>query len=219
MFADIVSVLQELLLPLGGAGVFVAVALEEVIAPIPSALIMIGAGFLLLPGDALWWEVATRLFFVIMLPAALGVCVGSLPIYGVTYWYGQTAIARWGRYLGIYWEDVENLKLRFARSSYDELALIALRTLPIMPGSVLSALCGVVRIRLSTYLLTSFVGTLPRAGLLGLVGYFVGEAYTHYAEQFAAWENYILLGLAATSVIGLVWLIVRKRRRDRELIS
>ena len=48
-----------------------------------------------------------KLFIYIVLPAALGVTVGSLFVYAIAYFAGKPFLERWGKYLGISWEDLE----------------------------------------------------------------------------------------------------------------
>ena len=45
MIAETIVLIEKTLLPLGAFGIFVASLLEEVVAPIPSALVQLSAGF------------------------------------------------------------------------------------------------------------------------------------------------------------------------------
>jgi len=72
------------------AGVFVLMALESMIAPIPSELVMPFAGFLIFTGhfDPL----------AVMVASSLGSMVGSLLSYGMGL-LGEPVVLRYGRYL------------------------------------------------------------------------------------------------------------------------
>ncbi len=71
-------------------GVFVLMALESMIAPVPSELVMPFAGFLIFTGhfDPVW----------VMVASGLGSLVGSLLSYGMGM-LGEPVVLRYGRYL------------------------------------------------------------------------------------------------------------------------
>ena len=49
MFSDLISYLHSLIVSMGALGVFLGVIIEEVIAPIPSSVVIMGAAFLMIP--------------------------------------------------------------------------------------------------------------------------------------------------------------------------
>lgn len=70
--------------------------LETFIAPIPSALIPMAAGFILISTNASLAEALTRCFYTIGLIGALATTIGSYFGYGVGYLGGKTIIDKWG---------------------------------------------------------------------------------------------------------------------------
>ena len=195
MFSDIFTNTQQLVVSYGIWGVFAASLLEEIIVPIPSALIMLGAGFFFLDKSPLSWAALGILIMKVALPAAIGTTLGSLLIYGIAYYSGKPALERWGKYFAISWRDIENAQAFFKKGWSDELLLILVRTIPVIPGVAVSAFCGLVRLPLGEYMLFSILGTFCRAMLMGFVGWQVGSFYLNTASGFERIEQVVLLGM------------------------
>jgi membrane protein DedA with SNARE-associated domain len=209
MFETIFAFLQANVLPLGFFGVFIASIAEEVIAPIPSALVMMTAGFLFVSGPIdlhnIW-----RLVYYVGLPAGLGVAIGSLWIYGVAYWGGKTFLEKWGRYIGLHWADVEKMKSKLEEKKSDELAIISARILPVVPSVAISAFCGFMRMRFWKYITLTFIGMFLRGLVMGAIGWQVGNVYVRYAEFFAHFEDKVLALIVVLAVACFGALILRK---------
>ena len=102
MIASIIAYLNQVVLPLGAGGVFLASVIEEVISPVPSPVVQMAAGFFFLSGP-FSPSLLFTLVFVVVIPVALGVTVGSLVLYYLAYYAGKPLLLRWGRYIGISW--------------------------------------------------------------------------------------------------------------------
>src|SRR3989344_383252 len=96
MIEGLIHFLQVNVLPWGALGVFVASVIEEVVAPIPSALIMTMSGFLLVSGPVATSSMGA-LIFKVAIPAALGVTIGSYVIYFAARFGGRFLIEKWGK--------------------------------------------------------------------------------------------------------------------------
>ena len=204
MIHALLQSIQQTLIPLGGIGVFAGSLLEEVIAPIPSALVQMGAGFFLLP-STFDGAFLADLLLVVVIPAAAGVAIGSLLVYFLAYYIGKPAIDRWGKWFGIRWEDVEKGRNRFRGGHADSITLFILRTIPVIPSVAVSAACGLIRMRLAKYLLYTFLGTLIRAGGLAVFGWWAGELYTKYAKTIGRFEEWIMIALGSAVLIFILY--------------
>jgi membrane protein DedA with SNARE-associated domain len=143
MIEYLIHFLQINILPLGFFGVFVASVIEEVIAPIPSALIMTMSGFLFVSGP-LSWNIISAVVFKVAIPAALGVTIGSYFIYFIAKLGGRFVIEKWGKYIGLFWTDIEKLQNRLSGTKKDEFIIGGARILPIVPSVAISAFCGIL---------------------------------------------------------------------------
>lgn len=202
--------IETALIPLGGWGVFLASVIEEVVAPIPSAVVITLSGFVFLKGT-FSLAFVSKLLFSVVIPAACGVTLGSLFVYGLAFFIGKPFLVRWGSWLGLSWNDVEILQARFDAKKIDEIALVSVRALPIVPSVAISAFYGLIRFNVYTYIVCTFVGTLVRATVLALVGWQVGAFYHVYAEKIAYIEKGILVCVISIFVCFVCYKIYKKR--------
>ncbi len=207
-----IKIFEAFILSHGPLAVFFIGILEELIFVLPSAIVFLGAGFFLIPAGASFWVAFSDAFLKIGLPAGAGVAIGSLFIYGLVYWGGKPLIERYGRYVGLTWDEIERAATRFTSGRWDEALLFVLRALPIVPISVISAACGLVRLRIGEFMLYTFLGATVRAGISALLGWGVGVEYEKYAVQFEMVERYGLVALIILGGAAYWWL--RKRMKQ-----
>jgi membrane protein DedA with SNARE-associated domain len=196
----------------GAWGVFLVSFIEEIIVPIPSSFILLAAGFFLLPVTASFGEVALQTMWLVVLPGALGLTLGSLVVYSVAYLGGEPAIRSWGKWFGVSWADVEKMQAKFTKSHWDEVALFGLRTIPIVPHVILSMACGLVRYPIRAFTLTTLFGTMVRAFTMSILGWYLGEAYVSYSENITAIGDWFLWVLGGLVVLWIVWHLYRRYR-------
>ena len=208
MFAEVILYLENILMVYGPLGVFLASIVEEVIAPIPSTLVIMGTSFIVLKGATISPDAFLKLFINIVLPASLGVTIGSLFVYTIAYFAGKPFLERWGKYLGVSWEDLEKAEKKFEKSRSDEIILFLVRAVPVVPSVAISAFCGFIRFDLKKYLIITFLGTLVRAFLLGFIGWQFGSLYQTAADEISYLEE---ISLAVIIVAIVVYIIYKKK--------
>lgn len=192
MIEKFTSYIQPIVMEYGALGVFLATLLEEIVAPIPSPLVPLTAGFFLLPAGESFLDILWQTLFMIAFPVALGTTLGSLAVYGIGYWGGKPVIEKSKKWLGLNWNDIEKIEQKLIRGNSDEIVLFILRTLPIVPGVAVSGFCGIVRYPLKTFAVITFLGASVRAAALGVVGWYVGATYLVYANTISKIEDYML---------------------------
>ncbi|SCG85235.1 DedA family protein [Methanobacterium congolense] len=205
MFAEIILYLENILFVYGPLGVFIASIIEEVIAPIPSTLVIMGTSFIVLKGAVISIDAFLKLFLNIVLPASLGVTIGSLFVYGIAYFAGKPFLERWGKYLGVSWEDIEKTEKKFQKSRSDELVLFLVRAVPIIPSVAISAFCGFIRFDLKKYLVITFFGTLVRAFILGFIGWQFGSMYQTLADEISYLEEVSVIVILISAVLYFIY--------------
>ncbi len=209
-----IAYIQVILNEWGALGVFVASLIEQIIAPIPSSLIPMMAGFLLLPAYGTFFQVLWQSVFIIALPVTAGIIIGASIIYFLGYWGGKPVIEKTRKWLGLNWKDVERAKKRLNNSRNDELILFILWLLPIIPGVAMSVSCGIIRYPLLKFIIIVALGSFLRAIVMALFGWQTGELYIIYAEQIANIESYLLITFGLLFLIGLIYFI-RKRNKGK----
>ena len=215
MFSDLISYLHSLIVSMGALGVFLGVIIEEVIAPIPSSVVIMGAAFLMIPAELGWLEALWMIFWKIAIPASAGTVAGSSLIYGIGFWGGKPAIVRWGKWFGIRWSDIEKAESRLSKKHADVLVLFIFRTIPIIPSVVLSAFYGVIRVPWKIYALVTFAGSIIRSFVLGVIAWKAQGAYTVIAEKFNKLEDLVIVAVAVVILIGLGWFIWRRKTNSQ----
>ncbi|MEK7552271.1 MAG: VTT domain-containing protein [Patescibacteria group bacterium] len=211
MISQLVIFAENLFVTYGAWGVFLASIVEEVIAPIPSSLVIMGAGFSFMDGLPINVSSLGYLMMFVVLPATIGVTIGSLFIYTLAYFAGKPFLKKYGKYVGVSWQSVEETEAKFASKQADSLTLFALRAVPIVPSVVISALSGIMRISILKYIICTFLGTFIRATILGIVGWQAGSLYKIYAEQIDLAENAIIIGLIVIFLAYIGYRIFKKK--------
>ena len=192
----------------GPWSVFAGVIIESVIVPIPSPLIIIGAGFILISSELSFLEALVPIGLQIVLPGAIASTLGAYIGYAIGYYGGKPLVDQWERFLGFSWRDVEALERRF-QSGQVKNTIFFLRALPIFPLSVISAAAGLLRLPLNQFSVWTFYGTIPRCLLLAYLGWGLGETYQGFAKGIDRAEG-IVSGILLVVILGaIVWLRAR----------
>ncbi|OHA89558.1 MAG: hypothetical protein A2741_00575 [Candidatus Zambryskibacteria bacterium RIFCSPHIGHO2_01_FULL_43_27] len=218
MFESIYTYLHQSVVPLGAAGVFAASLVETVIAPVPSAFVLYTSGFLFLSdlsGFNLFWS----LVFIIAIPAALGATIGSYLYYFLAYYFGKPAFEKWGKWLGVSWKEIEDVRKKFDRGWGDEITLGILRSIPIIPSVALSALSGIIRMRILSYSIATFLGSIIRGAILAVLGAGAGTLYLANASMVNKYENYILAAILLFVVVFIAFRIYRGRQKEAKMVE
>ena len=200
----------------GYVGVALAVALETIVAPIPSEVILPMAGWKVSQSaaDPSVLEPLTNLPWNIPMAVALataGSVLGAVVGYAIGAWGGRPLLDRYGRYVGISDGDLDRADRWFDR--WGSWAVFFGRMVPLVRTFV-SYPAGISRMPMGRFLLFSTLGSLPWN--LGLIyaGFVVGENYPQIEAALKPYE-YVIYAI----VIGLVLLLVGRwwwsKRRGR----
>lgn len=197
----------------GYLGVAIWVAIESVIIPIPSELILPFAGFLVGDGTAI--EPITRQPWtlpLVVLAGTLGATTGALIAYGIGYWGGRPLLVRWGRWLGISSSDLDRTEAFF--TMYGGAASFFGRMIPVV-RSLVSFGAGVGRMPILKFTIYTFFGSLPFTFVLVFVGVQLGANWETIGAVLKRFE-YAIFGVLALVVLAFIWFrIVRPRLRPK----
>lgn len=212
---DILNWIMDSIRAYGPWSVFVGVIVESVIVPIPSPLIIMGAGFVLISADLSFFQALLPIVLQIVLPGSVASTLGAYIGYGIGYFGGKPMVDRWQRFLGFGWSDVVAMERRF-QSGQINTSIFFLRALPIFPLSVISAAAGLLRLPVRQFSLWTFYGTIPRCLFLGYLGWGLGETYQGIAKGIDKAEG-IVSGILILAIIGaIIWLRARVRNKILE---
>jgi len=194
----------------GAWSVFLGVIIESVIVPIPSPLVIMGAGFILISPELKASHTLAPILTLIVIPGAVASTLGAFIGYGLGYLGGRPLVERWKKFLGFGWEEVTALESRFRAGRVSAL-IFFLRALPIFPLSVISAAAGLLRLPLRQFSVWTFYGSIPRCLFLGYLGWWMGETYHRLAYGIDRVETLV----SALILLGLVVLVLWLRSRVR----
>ena len=214
MIDTFITYIQYIVQEFGVLGIFIATLIEQIIAPIPSGLVPIMAGFFLLPAYEDFFTILGQSMSVIALPVAVGVTLGSLVIYFIGYLGGKPIIEKSQKWFGFGWNDLERIKKGLDRGQSDEFVLFVLWLLPVVPSAAIAIFCGIIRYHIVKYILIAMAGSFLRATIMSLIGWQAGELYYVNVEQITLIENYILIGLGFLILTGIIFLFYKNKKRN-----
>jgi membrane protein DedA with SNARE-associated domain len=186
---------------LGYPGIFLLMAMESSVIPVPSELIMPPAGYLAQQGQM-------NMAFVILCGAG-GSLVGAYINYYAAHHLGRPLVLKYGKYVWI-------TEAKFARverffKDHGEVSTFVGRLLPVVRHliSLPAGLAGMNHVKFSLY-------TLLGAGLwvtvLSYIGYFIGAN----RELIMRYSHQALIGAVALSAM-IVIVYVRNHRRKKHV--
>ncbi|MBM4340521.1 MAG: hypothetical protein FJ110_13390 [Deltaproteobacteria bacterium] len=196
----------------GQLSVFIGVIIEQIIVPVPSPMIVMGAGAILISPDLSIPNAFLQILWVIVLPGTIASTLGSYIGYTISYYGGKALVIRFERFLGVDWDQIEKLEKRFQGKKV-AWSLILARAIPAFPLSLVSVFAGLLRIPIRPFTLYTFLGSILRILFLGFVGWWVGATYEKIASHLDSLETIVsvLMLIAMGGVLGYLYYKFRKR--------
>jgi membrane protein DedA with SNARE-associated domain len=186
---------------LGLPGIFLLMMLESACIPIPSEATMLFAGFNVHNGHY-------SLFAVTAVGVAANV-VGSWVAYAVGYYGRLEVLERHGPKLHIKPSHLALAERWFER--WGAPAVFFSRMLPIV-RTFISLPAGVARMPFWRFTVLTLLGCIPWVFMLAFVGNQAADRWTSWRDSL----HYVDYAVAALIVVGIVYLVVRRRRRPAD---
>jgi len=182
---------------MGYPGIFLLMAMESSVIPVPSELVMPPAGYLAYQGN--------MNLGIAILCGSLGSLAGAYANYLVSHYLGRPLVMKYGKYVLIPPEKFERVERFFLQ--HGEISTFLGRLLPVVRHliSIPAGLSGMAHSRFSFYTLT---GAVIWCFILAFIGYFIGEnqqLIVQYSHKALVWI--ILFS------ITLITVYVRRHRR------
>lgn len=187
------------------AGSFV----EEVIAPIPSPIIMTVTG-----GLASVQEKPLAFLFLLSLLGASGKVLGATVLYFFADKLEDLLLVKFGRFFGVTHKEVESVGKHISGSWKDVLILTFIRTLPIVPSAPVSIACGLLKVKRRVFWISTFLGTIVRDGIYLYIGY-SGLSTLHTILTGLNTMESLLQGLIFLGFVILIGYLYHKRKKGR----
>ena len=190
MISEITQWIMELMRTHGQLSVFIGVMIEQIIVPIPSPLIIMGAGaILILPGLSIP-NAFLQILWIIVLPGSIASTLGSYIGYIISFYGGKALVIRFQRFLGVDWDQIERLEKRF-QGRKETLSIFLSRAIPVFPISLVSIFAGLLRVPIKPFTLYTFLGSIFRCFFLGFFGWWIGSTYEKVATRLDSVETIV----------------------------
>jgi membrane protein DedA with SNARE-associated domain len=181
---------MELMRTHGQLSVFIGVMIEQIIVPIPSPLIVMGAGaILILPGLSIP-NAFLQILWIIVLPGSIASTLGSYIGYMISFYGGKALVIRFQRFLDVDWDQIERLEKRF-QGKREALSIFFSRAIPVFPISLVSIFAGLLRVPIKPFTLYTFLGSIFRCFFLGFFGWWIGSTYEKVATRLDSVETVV----------------------------
>jgi membrane protein DedA with SNARE-associated domain len=193
----------------GLPAVFVLMALGSACIPVPSEVVMLFAGFAVAdPGGSGAGAHNHHLTMTgIVLAGLLGTLVGSWVAYAIGRGGRLELMERHGHLIHMGPAQIDRADRWFQR--YGDPAVLFGRMIPLVRAFV-SLPAGIAKMPLPRFTVLTTIGSIPWVLALALAGHALGSEWTSVRKGFEYFD-YVLL---ATIVVGIGYLIVRRRGRS-----
>jgi membrane protein DedA with SNARE-associated domain len=175
-------------------GLSILMALESMVFPLPSELVMPFAGFLSFEGK--------MNFGLVILFSSLGSLVGSLISYYMGLYGGKKFVLKFGNYILLDVSDLEKTEKWFNKKG--KKTIFISRFIPIV-RHLISIPAGIGKMNLKIFCLYTILGATLWNGFLAFSGYILGKNWNlvrHYSD-------YISIIITPILLFALVYFIYR----------
>jgi len=184
---------------MGYPGIFILMAMESSVIPVPSELVMPPAGYLAHQGEMNIW--------ISILMGTAGSLVGAYANYFAAHYLGRPLVIRYGRYVWITEHKFAKVESFFLR--HGEISTFIGRLLPVVRHliSIPAGIAGMNHLRFSLY-------TLAGAGIwctiLAWIGYFIGREQALIVK----YSHQAVIGVVIFSALLVSVYVWRQKRGD-----
>jgi membrane protein DedA with SNARE-associated domain len=190
----------------GYTGVALLMAIENIVLPIPSELIMPLAGFESGSGR--------MTLLGVIIAGSIGSVLGAIPVYAFARHVGEDRVSRWldahGRWLLVSGKDMRHADASFKR--HGGFAVVVSQLLPGARG-LISLPAGIARMNVVWFMITNFIGTVVWCAVLATAGNMLG---VHYAKvnQLLGPIGWVIIAAIVVLLLAAPF-VMRHRRKGR----
>ena len=181
--------------------------LEEVIAPIPSPFVLTTAGSI----TAAQNNPLSYIFYIALL-GAISKTLGGWLLYTVSDKAEDFLFSKFGKFIGVTQGEIEKIGKYLNGGWRDKVVLFVLRALPVAPSSPISITCGLIKLNIKTFLVTTFLGTIIRNLCYLYLGYTGLSASKSVVSGLETGENIgqivVIVGITAL----LAWEFTKRKK-------
>lgn len=200
---DIIIWLVNTIGDLGYPGIFLLMAMESSIFPIPSELVMPPAGYLVHQGK--------MDMTLVILSGTLGSLAGAYANYFVASWLGRGLLIKYGHKVFIREAHIDRVERFFLK--HGEVSTFIGRLLPVI-RHLISIPAGLARMNHWRFTLYTLAGAGLWVATLSWLGYLIG-AQKELIQQYA--HEAVMGAIALSIVIAITYMLMYRRQLKRAL--
>lgn len=201
MLHDVIDWLVATIGSMGYTGIFLLMAMESSVIPIPSEIVMPPAGYLVQQGK--------MNMVLVILSGTLGSLVGAYANYFAARYLGRPLLLRYGRYVWITEDHFDRVERYFR--DHGEISTFIGRLLPVA-RHLISLPAGLAHMNHLRFSLYTLAGSAMWVTVLTWIGYFIGENQ-ELIEQYS--RHAVVDILIFSAVLAGIYILVHRRRRAR----
>jgi membrane protein DedA with SNARE-associated domain len=185
----------------GYTGIFILMALESMVAPVPSEAVMPFAGFL----------VTTNTFTMpmVIIVSSIASIVGSLISYYMGYWGGKPVVLKFGKYLLLDKHHLEMTENFFAK--YGEKTIFICRFIPVV-RHLISIPAGIGKMHIWKFTIYTVAGAVIWNAFLAYLGVWLAERWT-LVHHYSRYLDYVVVIM----IIALIGYWIMKRLKVKNI--
>ena len=200
--AQLIELLLSSVSSWGYWGIFIMMAIESTVIPLPSEVVMIPAGYLV--------QQEKMDVLLVIASGTLGSVVGALLNYYLAKILGRTLIQKYGKYFFMPPERLFRVERFF--ETHGSFSTFSGRLIPVV-RHLISIVAGFALMKKRTFILYTGVGAGIWVTVLTALGYFIGQNEQLIKESL----QFIVFSILALLVIGtLVYVKIYKKKRPCE---
>ncbi len=185
--------LEKLIDTIGYPGIAIAIFLENIFPPIPSEIIMAGAGL----------SIASGKYHIVgvVVAATIGAVLSAIVFYALGYYGGRPLVEKYGKYLRITKKDLDYTDKWFEKHGIS--VVFFGRFIPIV-RTLVSFPAGIAKEKFGPFLIYTTLGSAIWLTILTIVGWFFGEKihlFLDYMENF----EHITMAVLAVACLGFAY--------------
>lgn len=186
----------------GYFGITFLIALENLIPPIPSEVILSFSGFISKSTDLS--------LFLIIIFATIGSLIGAIVLYYLAYFIGLNLLNfKFFKLCGLKKEDTEKSMKHFQKNGYK--SIFFGRFIPII-RSFISIPAGLSKMDIRLFLLLTWIGSFIWNTIFVIAGFILQDSWDTLANFFDKYSFFIFL-------IAIILYIIIKRHKSKKIIT
>lgn len=203
MIHELIIWLVDTIGSMGYVGIFLLMALESSVFPIPSEVVMPPAGYLAQQGK--------MDMSLVILSGTLGSLVGAYANYFAAHYLGRPLLLKYGKYVWITEEHFAKVEKYF--KDHGEVSTFLGRLLPVI-RHLISLPAGLAGMNHYKFTLYTLLGAAIWVSVLAWIGFFIGEN----EELIIRYSHQAVIDVIVFSILvafGYVWMHKRKLAKQQ----